>query len=496
MSDKHVCIIGAGPGGLTAAMLLSYRGYKVSLFERESSPGGRNRSLQLGDYRFDTGPTFLMMPFVLRQVFELAGRNADDYLKFINLDSLYVLNYLRGSLAVTTNRELMQQRIDALFANEQHGLAKFFKREKVRYEKMYPCLLKSYSSIFTFFSEPFIRAIPHLSLTKSLYSVLSNYFKSEELKISFSFQSKYLGMSPWECPGAFAIIPYIEHQYGILHTMGGLSSISEAMARVASENGAQIFYNTPVKRVAIDTKGNARGVVLESGERISADAVVIGADFGYAMGHLFDPGVIRKWSPEHLLKKRYSCSTFMLYLGVDKLYQEPHHQIIFAKDYKTNIESIVKYKRLPEDFSFYLRNASISDPTLAPQGHSAVYILVPVPNLKADMAWDESDTLELRELVLQKIKSRTTMSDLDSHIVQEKILTPKDWESSYHLFLGSTFNLGHNLNQMLYFRPHNRFEEVGRCYLVGGGTHPGSGLPTIYESARITTNLISRDLPY
>jgi phytoene desaturase len=185
----------------------------------------------------------------------------------------------------------------------------------------------------------------------------------------------------------------------------------------------------------------------------------------------------------------------MLYLGLDTLYNEPHHNIIFAKDYKRNVEDIVKRYIVSDDFSLYVRNASITDSTLAPHNHSALYVLVPVPNRKSVIEWNDYEVRKFRNKVIDKIKARTSMTDIDKHIVTEKIITPRDWETEQSLFLGATFNLGHSLNQMLYFRPHNKFEEIDRCYIVGGGTHPGSGLPTIYESARISADLITSNLP-
>jgi phytoene desaturase len=221
---------------------------------------------------------------------------------------------------------------------------------------------------------------------------------------------------------------------------------------------------------------------------------MINADFGHAMATLFEPGIITKWTPEALRKKVYSCSTFMLYLGLDKKYDEPHHHIIFAKDYHGNIDDIVTRNVVPEDMSVYVRNASITDQTIAPSGHSALYVLVPAPNKKSAAIWSPEFTAAYREKVLNRISERTSMKDLTAHIQEEKIITPDDWQDRRSLFLGATFNLGHTINQMLYFRPRNRFEEVGNCYLVGGGTHPGSGLPTIYESARISANLLCKDV--
>ncbi|MBN1129437.1 MAG: phytoene desaturase [Chitinispirillaceae bacterium] len=493
MKERHIVIIGAGPGGLTSAMILAKRGFKVTVLEQEQDIGGRNGAIKNGPYVHDIGPTFLMMTFILREMFAEAGRKAEDYMKIVPLDPMYKLSFIDKEVFPTAEEDRMREQIKRLFPGNEHGLERFQSREKVRYEKMYPCLQKDYATLPSLFSAPLIKALPHLSLTRSLYQTLGSYFKDEQLKISFTFQAKYLGMSPWQCPAAFTIIPYIEHTFGIDHVVGGLSEISHAMAKVAKEHGAAIHCSRKVRRIIVNN-GKATGVETEDGETVQADAVVINADFGHAMKTLFDPGVITKWTPGNLNKKVYSCSTFMLYLGLDKKYDEAHHNIIFAKDYHGNINDIVTKNVVPQDMSVYVRNASITDPTIAPPGHSALYVLVPAPNKKSATEWTPEFTAAYREKVLNRIMERTSMKDLTAHIKEEQIITPDDWQDRRSLFLGATFNLGHTINQMLYFRPRNRFEEVGNCYLVGGGTHPGSGLPTIYESARISANLISKDL--
>jgi phytoene desaturase len=491
MAQKHIAIVGAGPGGLTAGMLLAKRGYKVSIFEKESVVGGRNAAITMNGYTFDIGPTFLMMTFILREMFSEAGRSLDDYCKVVPLDPMYKLSFGDFSIFPTTDRERMKKQVAELFPGNEKGVDLFHRREKIRYDKMYPCLKKDYSTIGEMVSPPLLKALPHLSLGKSLMGVLGDYFTEERLRICFTFQAKYIGMSPWECPAAFAIMPYIEHAMGIDHVMGGLSRISEAMAKVIAELGGEIHLGTPVGQICV-TGGSATGIRLASGETVDADAVVVNADFGHAMQTLFEDGVIRKWAPHKLRDKKYSCSTFMLYLGVDKIYDEPHHQIIFAKDYRENVLDIVSRSTVSEDMSVYVRNASALDPNLAPPGHSALYVLVPTPNMRSDFSWDERAAKTYRDKVIKRIMDRTSMKDLDKHITCEKMITPAQWRDERSLFLGATFNLGHTLTQMLYLRPRNKFEEVGRCYLVGGGTHPGSGLPTIYESARISANLIGR----
>jgi phytoene desaturase len=209
------------------------------------------------------------------------------------------------------------------------------------------------------------------------------------------------------------------------------------------------------------------------------------------MSKLFQPGKIKKYSSTKLQKKKFSCSTFMLYLGVDKKYVAPHHNIVFAEDYRKNISDIQE-GRLSEDSSFYVQNASVTDDTLAPNGKSTIYLLVPVPNNRSNIDWNEKAE-SFKETLLTNVEERTPLKDLRDHIEIEKMITPKQWEQDYNVYIGSTFNLAHNLSQMLYFRPHNRFEELKNLYLVGGGTHPGSGLPTIYISGIVTAGLISKN---
>lgn len=489
---KSVIVVGAGPGGLTSAMLLANKGYEVTVLEKNDRVGGRNQKLQLGEFSFDTGPTFLMLTEVLEDMFRYAGRNINDYLTLKELTPMYRLRFKNNKdFYPTRDRESMMEQIKRLFPGDEIGYDKYLKKEKKRFEKVFACLKLPYFHWFHYFRPTLVRAIPSLALTKTIYQQLSEYFKHEEMKISMTFQSKYLGMSPWKCPAVFTILSYMEHSGGIYHTIGGLNSISLAMAKVIQEDGGKILLNQEVKEIIVE-KQKAVGVKLTDGSEMRADYVIINADFAYAMTRLIPQTYRKKYTDNNLSKRDYSCSTFMLYLGLDKLYDIPHHNIVFSDDYKKNIIEIADEKVLPADPSFYIHNPSKLDPTLAPEGKSAVYILVPVSNLSGDIDWDKVKH-EFRNLIIQKIKEKTELKDIDNHIEVEKMITPKDWQDEYNVYKGATFNLSHKISQMLFLRPHNRFEEFRNCFIVGGGTHPGSGLPTIFESGRISANMILMD---
>ena len=488
---RSVVVVGAGPGGLASAMLLAHRGFQVAVFEKTPRIGGRTSQLQLGPYSFDLGPTFLMMKYLLDELFAETDRNPEDYLDCRLLDPMYRLNFAAKTMLVHARPEAMRAEIERIFPGEGEGLDRFLHSEAIRFKKLHPCLQKDYSSPASLLNKTLLSALPHVALGRSLYDVLAGYFRSEELRLAFTFQSKYLGMSPWDCPGLFAMIPYTEHAHGIYHVMGGLSKIPEAFAAVAREEGATIHTSCGVKRVLLEGR-SAVGVELENGERVFADQVILNADFGHAMETLFPGESLGKYSPTSLRKRKYSCSTFMLYLGLNRSFPDAeHHMIVFADDYKQCLEDITRHKILSEHLSLYVRNSAVLDTSCAPPGHSALYVLVPVANNMSGIDWREHASA-FRASVLDLLEKQPAYRGIRDAIVAEHMITPADWEEKVNVFLGATFNMGHSWDQMLYLRPHNKFELFDNVYLVGGGTHPGSGLPTIFESARISANLICR----
>ncbi|MBN2789472.1 MAG: phytoene desaturase [Candidatus Delongbacteria bacterium] len=488
--NKSVSIVGAGPGGLAAGMMLASKGYKVTIYEKESKVGGRNSYFKLGDYTFDIGPTFFMMKDVLETVFEKSGKKLEDYVNVVQLDPMYRLKFHDGrELYPSPDKEKMKDTMEKFSPGSFEGYIKYLNKEKKKYDKLIPCLSMPYGKISDFFSKQLITSIPYLDAHTSLYNVLSRYFDDPDTRIAFTFQAKYIGMSPWSAPGTFSIISYIEHGGGIYHITGGLNQLSFKMSKAFEDLGGKIELSTPVKRVIVEN-GTAKGVELENGEKKFSDHTIINADFAHAMSNIVEKKDRKKYTDTKLKNKKYSCSTFMLYLGVKKEYPEiAHHSIIFAEDYKKNVDEITITKVLSDDISFYVQNASVTDKTLAPEGQSAIYVLVPVPNNKSGIDWNKEKE-KYRNKVLDLLETKGGYTGIKENIVEEKIVTPSDWENEHSVYLGATFNLAHNVGQMLYLRPHNEFEEFKNCYLVGGGTHPGSGLPTIYESGRISAELI------
>ncbi|MEK3884641.1 phytoene desaturase family protein [Paenibacillus sp. PL2-23] len=488
MNKSKVAVIGAGPGGLAAAMLLSGQGYEVDVYEKQPFIGGRTSRLQLGDYQFDRGPTFFMMPHLLEELFQSVGRSLHDYVELKRLDPLYRLRFGEVDFCPTTDREEMAERVERLFPGNADGYRRFMKEESEKFRRVSPLLQRPFAKPSDYLAREVFAALPKLHATDTVYNRLSRYFKDERLIYAFTFQAKYLGMSPWECPGTFTMLSYLEHEFGLFHPIGGVNRVCEAMAEVITSFGGRVHTSAGVRRV-LTKSGKAVGIELGNGERFSYDHVVINADFATAMNTLFEPGQLKKYTPEKLAAKKYSCSTYMLYLGVDRKVSLPQHTILFADDYRRNVHDIMTAQTLSKDASVYLHHPGAADATLAPEGKSALYALMPVPNLSGKVDWEQQEE-EARAIVMEKLEQLPELKGLSSDIEVESALTPIGWRDSFGVYRGATFNLAHTLDQMMMLRPHNRFQEAANCWLVGGGTHPGSGLPTIFESARISVGLL------
>lgn len=485
-------IVGAGPGGLATALLLAKAGLEVTLVEKQPRVGGRTSVIEGEGYRFDLGPTFFLYPQILEEIFAAVGRDLHREVPMKRLDPQYRLVFgAGGELRCTSDVERMVAEIAKLAPADAPRFRQFMDDNRVKLAKFAPCLQTPFTSWTSLLQARLLAVLPFLKPWKSLHAELAGYFRDPRLQLAFTFQSKYLGMSPFQCPSLFSILSFLEYEHGIWHPIGGCNALSTGMARVAAELGVTVRLNEPVEEILFEGR-RAVGLRTAQGE-LRADAVVVNADFGHAMTSLVPNRLRRKWSDATIARKRFSCSTFMLYLGVEGRYDQlEHHNIYVARDYRRNLDDIENRHVLTDDPSFYVENPSRTDDTMAPPGHSALYVLLPVSHQHPNIDWSR-ERVRYREVALRQL-AKLGLTDVQERIRFERVVTPDEWERKVGTYRGATFNLAHNLGQMLHLRPRNRFEEFERMYLVGGGTHPGSGLPVIFESARIGARLLLEDL--
>lgn len=490
---QTVNIIGAGPGGLAAAMLLAHAGVHVRVLERQSTSGGRTSTIETAEgFRFDLGPTFFLYPRVLAEIFQACGRRLEDEVEMVRLDPQYRIAFgAGGDLLCTPDVERMEKAVTALSPADAGSFTRFMEANRRKFERFAPFLQQPFESWLDLASPDLVRLMPMLKPWKSLDSELGTFFSDERVRLAFTFQSKYLGMSPFRCPSLFSILSFLEYEHGVYHPIGGCGEVSRVMARIATEMGVEIRYNEPVTKLRFDGR---RVIGADTSEgSYDADATVMNADFARSMTRLVPDRLRRRWNDRSIASKRYSCSTFMLYLGIEGRYDDvPHHTIYLSENYRENLADIEQRHVLTKDPSMYVQNACVTDPSLAPEGMSTLYLLVPVTHRHPNVDW-RHEAAGFRERTLDQL-DKIGLSGVRDRIRYEKMVTPDDWQDGYEIYRGATFNLSHDLGQMLHMRPHNRFEDLDGCYLVGGGTHPGSGLPVIYSSAKITTQLLLDDL--
>ncbi|ANM32421.1 phytoene desaturase [Acidobacteria bacterium Mor1] len=472
-------------------MLLSRAGFEVTVVERQDQVGGRTSTLEQDGFKFDLGPTFFLYPQVLRSIFEACGRNLDEEVDLIRLDKHYRLTFEDGGeLTATSDMGRFRAEIARLSPGDADGLDRYVADNRAKLEAFKPILespFNSWRDLLRISPKilPLVR--PHQSVDRDL----GRWFRDPRIRLAFSFQSKYLGMSPYQCPSLFTILAFLEYEHGVYHPKGGCGAVSRAMARVATDQGVDIRLNEPVEEILFEGR---RAVGVRTPEGIyRGDAMVINADFAAAMSRLVPDRLRKRWTDRKLKKKKYSCSTFMMYLGITGREEKlDHHNIFLTRDYQQNLKDIEKRHVLSDNPSFYVQNPCVTDPAMAPPGMSSLYVLVPVTHQHPNVDWSV-ETPRFRSLVLKQLE-KIGLEDVESRIRYEKVLTPAGWQHEQRIYKGATFNLAHSLDQMLHMRPRNRFEDLEGVYLVGGGTHPGSGLPVIFESAKISSELLSRDL--
>jgi len=494
MDGKRVLIVGAGPGGLASSMLLAQAGFEVKLIERMDRVGGRCSALRQNGFTFDVGPTFFLYPRILEEILRTCGFDLFEEHEFKRLDPQYHLVFEQGGeIRATPDVQRMKREIASIRPADAENLERYLCDNRAKLAAFRPILENPFLSWRHCLRPSVLKSLPLVRPRKSMDRDLQTYFSDPRVRLAFSFQSKYLGMSPFQCPSLFTILSFLEYEYGVFHPVGGCGALSETMGRLARRMGVELSLNDPVESLMFEPgTRHCVGVKSASGEH-RADAVLLNADFAESMRQLVPDRLRRRWTDAKLEKKKFSCSTFMIYLGLEGHTPElEHHTIFLARDYERNLREVERDHVLSENPSFYVQNACRTDPTLAPPDCTALYVLAPVSHEHPNIDWAKQAPA-FREKVLDQL-GKLGLSDVRPRIKSQMMLTPETWRRDYRIYRGATFNLAHSLDQMLHLRPRNRFEDLKNVYLTGGGTHPGSGLPVIFESARITSRLIVQDL--
>lgn len=494
--SQNIVVVGAGPGGMATAMRLAAAGYEVSIYEAADRVGGRMRGFELGPYQFDTGPTILQVPHIYDELFETCGLRFSDYVKLIRLDPNTRIKFWDDThVDLTSNlpafKAQLAQLNPELPASFERWYAEHLRKEVVGYG---PYLGSPVRSPLGYLRPDEIAAALPFRPWETLYQHFERFFPDERLVYAMGYQAKYLGMHPTACSSVFSLVTFLEFHYGIWHPEGGFRALARGLARAAEDLGVQIHLNRPVRQVLVEN-GRARGLLMADGERITADAVVVNADFGHAVQNLLPAEARGPYSDRKLNAMEFSCSTFMLYLGVDRRWDDlPHHQLYLSPNIRRQDPLWAKSAVLDEeDPSFYVCNPTIVDPANAPAGHSTLFVLVPVPNLRYPVDW-ASKKQEYRDLIVGRL-AKLGYEGVEKHIVAEHMYTAETWRDEHRTHLGAVFNLIHSWTQLGPLRPHIRHSGAKNMYWIGGAVHPGSGLMTILEAAKSAAHFIGEDLP-
>jgi phytoene desaturase len=486
--SRSIAVVGAGVGGLTVAARLAHAGHRVTVFEKNTTPGGRCGVVQDGGFSWDLGPTILLMRDVIEGVFSDCGRNPADYLELMRCDPNYRIHFADGtSVLFGPNLAEMRDELERVEPGAFEAYLSFLQKSRHHFDASVDKLVTVPLDGPTAYLNPsLLKTVLSVRALRKLHPWLGGFFKDERLRRALGFQTMYLGLSPYDAPATFSLLPYTELAMGIWYPKGGLYRVPLALERLARECGAEIRYDAPVEKILCGRE-RAEGVRVRGVDE-KFDVVVCNADLPYAYERLA-PQLKKPFR-----KPKYTSSAFMLYLGVDRKYEQlEHHNVVFGGNYRETFEEIFKRGTIPDDPSFYVNRPSQNDPSVAPPGHDALYVLVPVPHQNETIDWKVAGP-KLREKTLDLMESRLGLTDLRKHIVVEHQLTPDGWADRFNLAKGSAFGLSHVFTQVGALRPSTRDRTLNNLYFVGASTQPGTGVPLVMLSARIVTERLSREL--
>ncbi len=491
---KKIVIIGSGMGGLATALRLAHQGFAVTVLEKQPRLGGRSNVIEEQGFRVDTGPTILVMKETLEDTYRAVGHDIHQRLSIRQLDPNYRIYYHDNTfIDLFGNMAQLAQEVERVAPGSSERLFRFIGEGARKFELGMPFVDRNFDHITDLANPQALARLLSTGAHENLYRQVAQFFnENDKLAKAFSFHSMFLGLSPFESLAMYSLITYADLALGMWYPQGGIYSVIEDMVDLARSMGVTLRTESPVAEILVQ-QGRVTGVRLESGEVLGADLVVSNADLPYTYEKLI-PAEHRRDYPDRRLKQmKYACSGYLLYLGVDKLYPHLRHQALyFSEDYRANLDAIFKDKVLPAEFSFHMNAPTVTDPSLAPPGHSLLYVLAPMPNLTANIDWDEAAP-RVREQILDQME-KLVDPDLRRHIVWEKEYRPDHFQRDFNAVHGTAFgSLSHNFFQSSYFRPHNKARDIAGLYFVGQGTYPGIGMPMVHLSAKLVTERILKE---
>jgi phytoene desaturase len=508
IARPRAVVIGAGFGGLAAAIRMQVAGWQVTVLEKLDAPGGRAYVHRQDGFTFDAGPTIVTAPFMLEELWALAGRKLADDVTLRAMDPFYRIRFHDGThFDYSGDAAHMRAEVARFCAADLPGYERFLTEAAECYRMGFEQL----GSIAYDTLADLVKASPKLIRMRgwrSIAHMVAGHFKDPKLRVVMSFHPLLIGGNPFSVTCIYSLINTLERRYGVHWAMGGTGAIVQAMVRLLESLGGTLRCNAEVAKIEVDAaRGNAnsagsarpraRGVVLKSlsetqgqaGEHLAAEAVVSNADTMWTYRHLIDAQHRRHWTDKRVERGRYSMGLFVWYFGTKRQWPEVlHHTMLLGPRYEELLKDIFKRHKLADDFSLYLHRPTATDPTMAPAGHDAFYVLSPVPHLASGTDW-ATEAEPYRRKIQQALEA-TLLPGLGEHIVTSRVTHPQEFESRLLAYKGAAFGLEPLLLQSAWFRPHNRSEDIEGLYMVGAGTHPGAGIPGVLMSAKALESVL------
>ncbi|MEL6565043.1 MAG: phytoene desaturase [Pseudomonadota bacterium] len=489
---NRAIVIGAGLGGLAAAMRLGAKGYKVTVIDKLDVPGGRGSAIWQDGHRFDLGPTIVTVPQLYRDLWAACGRDFDADVTLKSLDPFYEIRWPDGTtFTAQHDTDAMRAEVAKIEPRDVAGFDKFLKDSAKRYWFGFEDLGRRSMHKFIDLAKV-LHTFGMLRADRSVYAHAAKRFRNEKLRMAFSFHPLFIGGDPCHVTSMYILVSYLEKEFGVHYAMGGLAHMARKMADVVEAQGGTLLLDTEADEIVV-RDGKARGVRLASGLELGADVVVSNADAGHTYDRLMRTAPKRRWTPARLRRTRYSMSLFVWYFGTKGTRGEwadvGHHTILNGPRYKGLLKDIFIRGHLSDDMSLYVHRPSVTDPSVAPEGDDTFYVLSPVPHLgHGGVDWAaEADAYKAKML---KVLEDQLLPGLGSKITTEQVFTPETFRDRYLSPHGSGFSIEPRILQSAWFRPHNVSEEAEGLYLVGAGTHPGAGVPGVISTAEVLGTLV------